>query len=372
MVSSLLAMAVLAILGALVYRLTRTQIVESIYHMRLAQAHELAEAGVEDALRELTENPAWRTGFTNKPFAGGSYTVRLSTHFPPHITASGYSKVMLVFGRAVKNVEVRTSYIPVLGAAGSFCRAGSQFKVDGVTDAYDSLAGVDPASFFFGSHIWSNGSVVTKENVGVRIRGNVIYYSGAGPKADSVEGFIQKTTVTASLPFHDGTPYVDANDNLTGLTPQSVYAAATKKVKVPAGVTATLNPGRYYFNEVEVLGTLLVATDSGAVEIYLNGNWNAPSTPTSGRTMNTSRYPARFSIYGQGADKFYLQSTTPLHVNIEARQSQVDLFQELYGKVVGNMVTVSENGKLHFDVQMGGVGGIAVEPGSWSESYERL
>lgn len=372
MVSSLLAMAILALLGATVYRLTRTQIVESIYHMRLAQAHELAEAGIEDALRELTENPGWRAGFTNKRFAEGSFTVRVSTHSPPRLASTGYAKPIFLFGSAAKTVRVRTAYIPLPGSEGAFCRAGSQFKVDGTADAYDSLAGVDPASFNFGANIWSNGGVVTKENVGVRIRGNVVYYSGSGPKPPTVEGTIVNTTATASLPFHDGTPYTSANDNLTGLTPQSVYNAATKKVMVPAGVTATLNPGRYYFNEVVVEGTLTVATDSGSVEVYLNGNWNAPSTPRSGKTVNTSRYPARFSIYGQGNHKVYLQSSTPLHAYVESRLAQIDLFQTLYGKVVGDMVTVADDGILHFDVQMGGVGGIAIDPKSWSSSYERL
>ncbi|TBR22535.1 hypothetical protein EPO15_07840 [bacterium] len=372
MVSSLLAMAVLAILGATVYRLTRNQIVESVYQMRLAQAHELAEAGVEDALRELVENPGWRAGFTKKPFGEGYYTVKLSTDSPPQIASTGYAKPIFLFGRAAKTVRVATVFALAVGTEGAFCRAGSQYKVDGTADAYDSSVTPDPASFVFGANIWSNGSVVTKEGAGVRVRGDVIYTSGSGPKAATVEGTVSQYGAPGALPSHSGAAYASANDNLTGLTPASVYNAATKKVKVPSGVTATLMPGRYYFNEVVVEGTLKVVTDSGAVTVYLNGNWNGPSSSTAGRTMNTSRYPARFAVYGQGADKLYLNSTTPLHAYVEAPLAQVDLTQVFYGNIIGNMINVSDVGAFHFDLKLGGAGGVRLNPRTWTTTFERL
>lgn len=372
MISSLLALVVLALLGATVYRLTRTQIVESTYQMRLAQAHEIAEAGIEDALRELVENPGWRAGFDKKPFADGYYTVKVTSATPPLLASTGYAKPIFLFGRAAKTVRVATAMALAAGTDGAFCRAGSQYKVDGVADAYDSSVTVDPASFQFGANIWSNGSVVTKEGVGVRVRGDVYYFSGSGPKPSTVEGTVTQAAPTAALPFHDGAPYVSANNNAAGLTPASVYSAATKKVKVPAGATATLLPGRYYFNELVVEGTLNVVTDSGTVEVYLNGNWNAPSTPASGKTVNTSRYPARFAVYGQGADKVYLNSSTPLHAYIESRAAQVDLNQTLYGNIIGNMINVTETGVFHFDLKLGGAAGVKLAPQTWSHSYERL
>lgn len=43
------------------------------------QALFIAEAGIEDALHELKLNSSWRTGFSNKSFASGSYSVSVSS-----------------------------------------------------------------------------------------------------------------------------------------------------------------------------------------------------------------------------------------------------------------------------------------------------
>ena len=44
-----------------------------------AEALAIAEAGLNDALARLRQDPGWRTGLTDKPFASGSYTVAVDS-----------------------------------------------------------------------------------------------------------------------------------------------------------------------------------------------------------------------------------------------------------------------------------------------------
>ena len=110
MVMSLITVTVLSLLAVTIYRVTRSQVRESVYQMRLAQAHAIAEAGLEDALHMLYQNPNWRVGFKNKSFAGGRCTVTLSADNPPWVLSTGYSQTIYSFGPAVKTVRGRALF----------------------------------------------------------------------------------------------------------------------------------------------------------------------------------------------------------------------------------------------------------------------
>jgi hypothetical protein len=51
-------------------------------HVYTAEAMAIAEAGLNDAFAELRADSGWTAGFTNKAFAGGSYTVAVSGSLP--------------------------------------------------------------------------------------------------------------------------------------------------------------------------------------------------------------------------------------------------------------------------------------------------
>ncbi len=44
-------------------------------HVGGAEALAIAEAGLNDALAQLRQDPGWRAGYADKSFGGGSYTV---------------------------------------------------------------------------------------------------------------------------------------------------------------------------------------------------------------------------------------------------------------------------------------------------------
>ena len=74
----LIVIFVIALLSALVMGMLQMnteelQLVRN--HIYAVQALAIAEAGLNDALSEIRSNSSWTTGFTDKVFNGGSYTV---------------------------------------------------------------------------------------------------------------------------------------------------------------------------------------------------------------------------------------------------------------------------------------------------------
>ena len=61
-------------------------------HVYVAQAKAVAEAGLNDALAELRADPTWDTGFSDKSFDGGTYTVVAggSTLTATGVTSQGF------------------------------------------------------------------------------------------------------------------------------------------------------------------------------------------------------------------------------------------------------------------------------------------
>ena len=369
LVMNLIAVAVFSMLAVVVYRITRFQVAEAVYHMRLAQAHGIAEAGLEDALHKLYASPGWRAGFKNKPFAGGNYTVTVSTGDSPRIYSTGYSRPIVFLGPAVKTMAAKVK-IRWSNEASCAIQAASRLSIDGLVNAYDSAVNPDPLLFGFGANVCSNGTLEALAGV---IRGNATYFAGFPPPVDLVEGEIVHSTYTTALATHDGSAFAGSNNNLTGLAPPSVYNGVTKDVYVPLAQTATLLPGVYYFNKLVVDGTLVADTASGAVTIYLTGDLNAAASVATGGIVNTSGIPSLLSIVGQGKQNIYLKSPIPLRAHVETRGGQLHINQIVYGQAAANVVILT-GAVFHLDEQLGGKGApssVGWEAGTWSASYTR-
>jgi Tfp pilus assembly protein PilX len=74
-----------------------------------AEAFETAEAGLNDAFAQIRSSSSWTTGFINKAFNNGSYTVTVTGTLPNRtITSTGASSQGYV-ARVAANVTVGTS-----------------------------------------------------------------------------------------------------------------------------------------------------------------------------------------------------------------------------------------------------------------------
>ncbi len=81
----LIAIFVIALLAVVVMGMLQLSTEEiKLVHNQISAAHALAvaEAGLNDAFSELRVDSSWNSGFTDKAFNGGSYTVTVSGSLP--------------------------------------------------------------------------------------------------------------------------------------------------------------------------------------------------------------------------------------------------------------------------------------------------
>jgi hypothetical protein len=380
LILNLLIMAIFAMTGAIVYAAAKSQAFAVVSDVRQMQAQAIAEAGLEDAMQNIYQNSTWTTGFTQKPFAGGYYTVLVTTGMgnSPIITSTGYSSGLSLSGRAVKTVVARVE--TVTGSCPYAVMAEHDISVDGKVDAYDAVHSLTPSTtdFTTGANVRSNGSVTMggASCPPARILGDATAMSSL-PSANCVSGSLITTTTTISVPSFDCPSCATTNDNLTGINPSSAYSGgASQKLTVNSGQVVNLSSGTYYFKQIQIDGTLNVSTSSGAAAIYLKNNF----TSASGCQINNlSKIPSRMHFYGvNSGNVINLNCATPLHAYLEGSQSNFTLEQELYGHFCSDRVTISSTtghvGLLHYDLGGGAVSSIrwtTGSGGSWGESYAR-
>lgn len=378
LVLNLIVMAVFAMMAVIVYSGAKAMAGEVVYNERSAQALAIAEAGVEDALHSLYQNSTWTAGFVNKPFAGGSYTVTVTTDTPPIITSTGYSASLAFKGPAVRTISVVAKFIA--GACPYAVLADKALAVEGRVDAYDATISLTPSatSFITGAGIRSNNnvSVTGAACPPAHIMGDVIA-QGSAPSASCVAGAVNITTVTFPVPTFNCPTCSTVNDNLTGVNPLSAYNSGAQALTVNAGQTVTLSSGTFYFKKITINGTLNVDTSSGAASIFVKNNF---TTGSSCQMNNLSKIPARVHFYSDNPGNIVtLNCTTPFHAYLEGSQSKFILAQELYGHFCADSVTISSNttagyGRVHYDLGGGVVSHVAWTTGpggSWTESYKR-
>ncbi len=379
LVLNVLVMTVFAMTAVIVYASAKSQVHAVVHDAREVQAQAIAEAGLEDAMHGIYMNPMWRTGFNQKPFAGGYYTVTLSSADPPYILSTGYSAPMLLTGRAVKTVGALVEY--AAGACPYAVMADKALVIEGSVDAYDITTTLTPSAtqFISGANVRSNNgvSVTGAACPPAHIFGDVVA-QGSVPAGSCVTGGVSLTTVTLPLLSFACPTCETVNDNLTGITPSSAYNNGGQALTVNAGQTVTISTGTYFFKKITIDGTLNVDTSSGSASIYVKNNF---FTGANCQFNNLSKVPARVHFYSTNPGNVVkLNCVTPFHAYLEGSQAQFELAQELYGHFCADSVRISSNttdgyGRVHYDLGGGGliehVRWTAGPSGSWSESYVR-
>jgi Tfp pilus assembly protein PilX len=348
---TLISLSVFALLGVTVYRIIRSQVREVVYQERLAQAEYIAQAGLEDALHELYYNLSWKAGFSQKAFAGGYYTVTVSTDTPPLVTSTGYSKRIAIFGRAHSTVSARARVTYSNVSAVYAIMASNLAQVNGPAriDAYYPDVNLKPSAFVFGAGVWSNGSAAT--TTGASVNGNLYYSNTASIAAGTVAGSVIKSTTTQSLPNHTCGACKNKNNNATITGSAGCYNASTMDLNVGAGMTCSMKAGTFYFNNITVNGTLNIDPSTGSVLVYFKGIMNVGP---QGAVNNITLVPSLLYFYGEASGNTHNVSPgAPLHAYIEEPAGNWTIGGTLYGHVWGSQVTLSGGGVIHADISGG-------------------
>jgi Tfp pilus assembly protein PilX len=93
--------------GILVMSTEELQLMQN--QLYAAQAMCTAEAGLNDAFAQIRSSSSWTTGFTNKAFNGGSYTVIVTGTLPNRTVTSTGTSSQGYIARMAADVTVGTS-----------------------------------------------------------------------------------------------------------------------------------------------------------------------------------------------------------------------------------------------------------------------
>jgi len=99
----IIALGTILVIGFLQLSLADLQIVRN--HQYSVRALYIADAGIEDALYELGQDKNWDVGFTDKAFAGETYTVTITNNQP---NPSSMECVSTVDGSFQRRIEVQS------------------------------------------------------------------------------------------------------------------------------------------------------------------------------------------------------------------------------------------------------------------------
>ncbi len=321
------------------------------------QALYLAESGVDWAITQLRQNSSWSGG--TGTITLGSYTVTLANlgSNRRRITVLGTTNQGITVARSVESI-VLVSPNPLFRYA-MFGSNSVTLNGQGITDSYDSSQGpYNPATAGSKGDVGTNG--ITAGNVSlhgnVQISGNA--YSGTGSDPNVVITMTDNDVITGSkLPLSKPEPMlpVTAPDGNLG------------NLSVSGNTTTTLPGGMYVYTNIDVTGNGRL-NFTGPTMIYVTGMLNI-----AGNGIGTAtNLPPNLIIYVAGSGSVDIGGNGNFYGGVYAPQSLVSIHGNgaFYGSAIGDTVTTTGNGNVHYDFALqtnGGLGPAQVTVLSWQD-----
>lgn len=310
----------------------------------------IAEAGVELAYAVRRDTATWREGFADYAFGGGAFTVSIVDS----TDSLALDDTVIVYSTGVRDAAV-TSLEVHFAAARPFRWAAfgdDYLKVCGtsMTDSFDSDSGSyaatrrdeegnvgsnGPVSICGSADV--NGDAMTSDPGQMTITGSA-----------SVSG---DTTTTAPVVILDPITaeeiaWAKANSNApAGLSGGYTYNNGTKNLRVNPGQTLTMQSGVYYFNDIDINGTIQLAAGA-EVQVYLGGD----AFLQAQSRINVGNKPARFQVFSVG-DDFRVAGGAEFWGVLYAPETSFRLTggADLYGSFIANVSDDVGGSSFHFD-----------------------
>jgi len=350
MMISLVILLMLGIIGIAAVQNSNTDMDIAENYQTDMKSFYVAEAGAELAYTTLRDTAAWRTGFADYPFAGGSFTVSLVDS----LTQPALDDTVLIYSTgkrsdAVTRLEVKLApHRPFdWGAHGD----DDLIACGGTgTDSYNADSGSYVATkLLAGGNLGSNGPV--------DVCGTSDIYGGVAtslPGELDIDGGALVTGDTTSLApeiFYPPVPqedfdYAVANNAAPiGLSGDFKYNPSANSLTVLPGRTAVLESGTYYFESISNSGNITLAPGA-QVTIYLDGDIKM----VAGSTVNSGGKP-RDLLIKAGPGNINLAAGTEIVAAMYAPESDFNLTgqAQLYGSFIMNSVSDTGGSKFHYD-----------------------
>jgi len=352
---ALALMLLVSAVGIITVDSANTDIELSYNQLHEEQAFYVAEAGAKQALWKLNDDNAWRTGYADRSFGDGAYTVTMTD------SLDDVTLFDTVIVRSTGEIEgsrttVELTTVPVYiypFRYAMFADAGIVLDRETCTDSYDSDSGAYAATALDSlGDIGSNGTVTSSQLV--EFGGSISVATPGGISLGSGSTFSGDTTSTADSVQLDPIPATEmswARTNSIAQTGMSgsgyTYKNGTKTLTTGASGSVTLTSGVYYFSSITMGKSSSINLAPGAnVRIYVAGNilFNQLST------INAAGTPSNLLVYSTGTSLAFNQGNVfngafygpDAHI-------QYDQTTQVYGALVGNTIKLDRYACFHYD-----------------------
>ena len=367
LISSLLFMAIVAILGSSAYFSSSNELkISSNYHSTKQALYD-ADAGVNYTLASVeaslsdssldlsgdtvTVNFTAPSGFSFNPVTTLT-KVAGTTNYRFQVTGnagSGNTTLDVVFMR-----DPAMTY-------GLFGDDELDLKASAHVYSYDSgtTPSPGPSDTTHEGDVGSNKKVIVHN--GTDIDGDI----GVGEESDGSDGEIAASgtpvvygdttdvsrvdpdplgVVGGSL-ANDFVTYAASNDNASA-------GIVANEIDLGNGDSMTLTAGNYYLSELTIDngGTLTIDSSAGPVNIYLTGGLEAKN----GSNLNVTGAPSNFTIYSNSTDNIVFKHGSTFKGTVYAPLATIEMKNsaDAFGILWGNKVDIKNSGEFYFDTAL--------------------
>ena len=335
----------------------------------LSQALYLAEAGAEEAVRQLQLDSNYDPSPTYTALGNGGYLIMVNADLPSDdqrkITSIGYvpNNNPNSYGYQSVTLEtyVRFKEKPLFPAA-TFSIDDTELRTSVLVDSYNSSLGA-----YGGENIGTEGNIVTSAvtSGAITLRDDANVYGsatvgvGGNPNTSivlrgnaSISGSQQAASVETQLPALP-TP------------PESV----SDSVSIKGRTVLTLDPGTHWYNSVSIKEEAQVVLTGPSV---LNSLGDVKIGGYGIATYNNLPANLTINVVNDGSAKVEYTSSRNLYGGIYAPNNQVNLSGsgQIFGAIVADEIAATDSLQIHYDTALqdeGGGIGFNINDLSWRQ-----
>ncbi|MEW6410975.1 MAG: PilX N-terminal domain-containing pilus assembly protein [Candidatus Zixiibacteriota bacterium] len=348
---ALALMALLTVVAITALDRSTTDVDMSYNQLHDDQAFYIAEAGINRACAELSNDLSWRSGFTCVAFNDGQYTVTLDDS----TTNASLADTVVVTSMAERNGAssgIEVYMVPIIFRPFQYALFGDSsvdMRNSALTDSYNSDSGTYAGTVLFDyGDIGSNGTIDAAN--GAMLGGDVATATEGGLSINpgaTVAGDTTSTAPEQELPLIPDEVWAEVavvNDNATGISGSYTYNPSTHSFLTSG--TVIFQTGTYFFSSVELKNTASLELAPGAVvTIYVTGDIELKNSSQ----VNLDGSPMDLQFYSQG--DIVLKNSGDIFATFYSPDGFGDLRNsgDFYGSIVAEDILVHNSAGFHFD-----------------------